>query len=52
VRDGLADHWAEILGLQGQQVNEGRKVGGISGRGWREIPWLLKNSGFLKIASR
>ena len=23
VRDGLADHWAEILGLHGGQVNEG-----------------------------
>ena len=38
VRDGLADHWAEILGLQREQVNEGGRVGGVSNRGWCEIP--------------
>jgi hypothetical protein len=48
VRDGLADHWAEILGLQRGQVNEGGWVGGVSGRGWREILWLLKNCSFPK----
>src|SRR5580700_180806 len=41
VRDSLADHWADILGLQGRQVNEGGRGGGVSGRGWREIPWRL-----------
>ena len=35
VRDGLPDHWAEILGLEAGQVNEGNKVGGVSAR------WLL-----------
>jgi hypothetical protein len=27
VRDGLADHWAKILGLEAVQVNEGVEVG-------------------------
>ena len=48
VRDGLADHWAEILGLRGGQVNEIGWVGGVTGRGWREVPWLLKSSSFPK----
>ena len=29
VRDGLADHWAEILGLHVGQVNEGDEVGWV-----------------------
>ena len=27
VRDGLSDHWAQILGLEGCQVNEGKEAG-------------------------
>jgi hypothetical protein len=46
VRNGLSYHWAEILGLQGGQVNEGGSVGGVSRRNWREIHWLLKNVSF------
>jgi hypothetical protein len=30
VRDGLANHLAEILGLGVEQVNEGQQVGGVS----------------------
>jgi hypothetical protein len=30
VRDGLADHWPEILRLWNRQVNESRGLGGIS----------------------
>jgi len=30
VRDGLADHWAEILGREAGQVNEGWELGGVS----------------------
>jgi hypothetical protein len=26
VRDGLADHWAEMVGLEVRQVNEGQEV--------------------------
>ena len=29
VRNGLADHWAEMLGLQVGQVNAGRGFGGV-----------------------
>jgi len=29
VRDGLPDHWAEILGLEARQVNESVQVGCI-----------------------
>jgi hypothetical protein len=29
VRDGLADHWAEMLGLGEVQVNEDRPLDGI-----------------------
>jgi len=32
VRDGLADHSAEILGLEVGSVNEGDEVGGVSER--------------------
>jgi hypothetical protein len=32
VRDGLADHWDEILGLGVRQVNEGEEVGNGSRR--------------------
>src|SRR5579872_1995071 len=32
MRDGPADHWAQILGLQGGQVNQG-------GWGWRVRAW-------------
>jgi len=30
VRNGLADHWAEILGLEVGQVNEVGRVGYVS----------------------
>jgi hypothetical protein len=30
VRNGLPDHWAEMLGREVGQVNEGQKVGGFS----------------------
>ena len=29
VRDGLPNHWDEILGLEGGQVNEGTEVGRV-----------------------
>ena len=32
VRDGLPDHWAEILGPEIRQVNEGVEVGGVPER--------------------
>jgi hypothetical protein len=32
VRDGLADHWAEILGPGLWEVNEGVEVGGVGER--------------------
>src|SRR5215469_7567789 len=49
VRDGLADHWAEMLGREVEQVNEGRKVGTISAP-WLTIGpvkagWLIKEKG-------
>jgi len=37
MRNRLADHLAEILGLGMGQVNEGRQVGGVSAL------WLTKN---------
>ncbi len=40
VRDSLADHLAEILGLGVGQVNEGQKVSGVPAR------WLMKNLDF------
>ena len=32
MRNGLADHWAEILGLEVGQVNEGEEVADVSER--------------------
>jgi hypothetical protein len=32
MRDNLANHWAQMLGLEVRQVNEAREVGGPSSR--------------------
>ena len=46
VRDGLADHRPEMLGLEMRQVNEGVEVGGLSAR------WLVKNRHIAQDAGR
>ena len=38
VRDGLADHWAEILGLEVVQVNE-RQALRRTKQNWSRKPW-------------
>jgi hypothetical protein len=40
MRNRLADHLAEILGLKVGQVNERKEVDGVS------APWLMKNHDF------
>src|SRR5208337_1258240 len=45
VRDSLADHLAEILGLGVGQVNEGRQVGGVSAL------WLTINLDYTHCAA-
>src|SRR5580704_2600849 len=37
VRNGLPNHWIEILGLRLEQVNEGEEVGAFSKRWWLKI---------------
>jgi hypothetical protein len=52
VRDGLTDHWAEILGLEGGQVNESVEVGCIArsplskNRGYTQNPSISAWPGF------
>jgi hypothetical protein len=42
VRNGLADHWRQILRRRNGQVNESLGVGRASTDGWRKIPTALK----------
>jgi len=43
VRDSLADHQGEILGLESGQVNEAKALGELLNVGWRNIPITLIN---------